>query len=98
MAANVGSRDYGELKTPPDQILNRFVDMELDVGYPNNFHMTQVHHADFVIVFHPLKLTLILRLLRCCGRLPSMLAVRILSGLSKGLKGGIVGFRCAAMQ
>ena len=88
MAANIGSGDYGKLKTPPDQILNRFVEMELDVGYPNNFHMTQVHHADFVIVFHPLKLTLILRFLRCCGWLYKYVgcvdSVRAIEGVEGG--------------
>ncbi len=40
----------------------------------------------------------ILLSLRFCGGLRSMLAVLTLSRLLKGLKGVIVGFRCAAMQ
>ena len=41
MAINVGNGDNGELKTP-DQILNRWVEMEFDDGYPANAHLTQV--------------------------------------------------------
>ena len=98
MAANFGNGAYGELKTP-DQILNRFVEWELDVGYPNNYHMTQVLYADvFLSCFLQLELTPTLLSLRCCGERQSMLAVPTLSKLLKGLKGVIVGFRCAAMQ
>jgi hypothetical protein len=49
MAANIGNGANGELKHP-DVVLNRFVEMELDVGYPNNFHMTQVRRADVCLV------------------------------------------------
>ena len=41
MARNYGSGANGELKTP-DQILNRWVEMEMDDGYPKNAHLTQV--------------------------------------------------------
>ena len=32
----------------PDQILDRYIEMEFDDDYPNNFHMTQVRRADVV--------------------------------------------------
>jgi hypothetical protein len=44
MAKNIGNGDNGELKTP-DQILNRFVEMEMDDPYPHNAHLTQVRRA-----------------------------------------------------
>jgi hypothetical protein len=47
MARNIGSGDNGELKTP-DQILNRWVEMEFNDGYPENAHLTQVCYADFI--------------------------------------------------
>jgi hypothetical protein len=98
MAANFGNGDNGELKSP-DQILNRFVEMEMDDGYPNNYHMTQVHCAGVVLsCFLLLQLTSMLLILRCYGGLRSMLVAPTPSGLLKGLKGGIVGFRCAAMR
>jgi hypothetical protein len=53
MAKNVGSGENGELKTP-DQILNRWVEMEMDDGYPRNAHLTQVRKASFVIRRFPL--------------------------------------------
>ena len=40
LAANKGTGSNGELKTP-DQILNRWVEMELTDGYPANAHLTQ---------------------------------------------------------
>ena len=40
MASNIGSGSNGELKTA-DQILNRWVEMELTDGYPANAHLTQ---------------------------------------------------------
>jgi hypothetical protein len=49
MAANFGDGDNGNLKTP-DQVMTRFVEKELDVGYPDNFHMTQVRYADVRLV------------------------------------------------
>jgi len=49
MASNYGNGANGELKTP-DQILNRFVEMEMDDAYPNNYHMTQVGRADVVLM------------------------------------------------
>jgi hypothetical protein len=48
MAKNIGSGANGELKTP-DQILNRFVEMEMDDGYPHNAHLTQVRRADVAL-------------------------------------------------
>ena len=48
MAKNIGSGANGELKTP-DQILNRFVEMEMDDPYPDNAHLTQVRRADDVL-------------------------------------------------
>ncbi len=48
MAKNVGSGDNGELKTP-DQVLNKWVEMEMDDGYPHNAHLTQVRKAGFII-------------------------------------------------
>jgi hypothetical protein len=48
MARNVGSGSNGELKTP-DQVLNRWVEMEMGDGFPENAHLTQVRHAYFVI-------------------------------------------------
>jgi hypothetical protein len=50
MAKNVGNGDNGELKTP-DQVLNKWVEMEMDDGYPHNAHLTQVRKADFIGVF-----------------------------------------------
>jgi len=48
MAKNIGSGANGELKTP-DQILNRFVEMEMDDGYPHNAHLTQVCRAEVAL-------------------------------------------------
>ena len=48
MAKNVGNGDNGELKTP-DQVLNKWVEMEMDDGYPHNAHLTQVRKAGFII-------------------------------------------------
>ena len=45
MAKNIGSGDNGELKTP-DQVLNKWVEMEMGDGYPANAHLTQVRRAD----------------------------------------------------
>jgi hypothetical protein len=49
MAANFGNGDYGKLKTP-DQVMTRFVEWELDVPFPENYHMTQVRCADVRLV------------------------------------------------
>ena len=40
MAQNIGSGSNGELKTA-DQILNRWVEMEMGDGWPENAHLTQ---------------------------------------------------------
>ena len=40
LAANKGTGSNGELKSP-DQILNRWVEMEMTDGYPANAHLTQ---------------------------------------------------------
>ena len=75
MAANFGNGGFGKLKTP-DQILTRFTEWELDVPFPDNFHMTQVCYSDVILLcsLH-LHHTSILLSLRCCGGLQSMLAV-----------------------
>jgi hypothetical protein len=46
MAKNIGSGANGKT---PDQILNRFVEMEMDDGYPHNAHLTQVRRADVAL-------------------------------------------------
>ena len=46
---NKGSGEMSKLYTA-DKILNRWVEREMDDGYPDNAHLTQVCHADFLSV------------------------------------------------
>lgn len=41
MAKNKGTGGWGELY-PADKITGRFIDREVEIGYPNNYHLTQV--------------------------------------------------------
>ena len=40
MAKNKGTGGWGELYSA-DRITGRFIDREVEIGYPNNYHLTQ---------------------------------------------------------